>query len=216
MSHVGLFVAGGVALAVVVGVALLVRSLRAPSLPASGEPESTTPTAPPAEGLMALRERLLRSSPAQYRLTPRSGVWGVVMDFGMNSGFGTILALVDGAASLYLSAGGGILGGVNDPAVRKAAVRAVDLAAGVAASMSPCEDPTPPERGRIRISVLTEAGVVSTVVDEDTLVAEVSAATSPKSLSALAYLFLAMRAVLDRLNEMVERKRSPAPTTSRH
>lgn len=70
-------------------------------------------------GTVALREALLgrtlfgKSAPADVRCA--------VMDVGVGSGVATLVAINDGTVSLYLSSGGGILGGGAHATVSKAA-----------------------------------------------------------------------------------------------
>lgn len=52
---------------------------------------------------------------------PEGDLYGVFMEFGLESGVATLVALGDGAVSLYLSGGGGFLGaGENDVVARSA------------------------------------------------------------------------------------------------
>src|SRR6267378_1323490 len=55
--------------------------------------------------------------------------WGVLMDSSFKDGGSyTVVAIADGSASIYLSSGGGFIGGVAHENVRKAAKAMVDTA----------------------------------------------------------------------------------------
>ena len=57
------------------------------------------------------------------------------MDWGVKTGTVTAVAMSDGGASIYLSRGGGSLGGVGQEAIRNAAKKAVNLASAVQGQM---------------------------------------------------------------------------------
>ena len=57
-------------------------------------------------------------------LPPKPGaIRGVVMDWGLGGGLATMIAIDDGAVSLYLNPGGGIIGAGTKPEVAEAATR---------------------------------------------------------------------------------------------
>jgi hypothetical protein len=101
-------------------------------------------------------------------------VVGVVMEMGMSSGTALVFGLRDGSASIYLSGGGGSLGGQGRPAINAAARRLVATAAGLLGRLSPAAvgpPPALPAPGRIRFSVFTGAGVRAAEAAEPELVA---------------------------------------------
>ncbi len=51
------------------------------------------------------------------------------MEIGYEKGSATAIALADGSASIYLSTGGGSIGGAGHESIRKAAQRMVSVAA---------------------------------------------------------------------------------------
>ena len=70
-----------------------------------------------------LRAALLASKPADYGLAPTTElphVWAVLMEMQMTGAVASVVAVADGSTSLYLSSGGGILGGHAHDAVREA------------------------------------------------------------------------------------------------
>jgi hypothetical protein len=61
--------------------------------------------------------------------TPPDTISVVLMDWHVGNGTATVLAAADGSASLYLSSGGGFIGGGQKFAsIRTAALHAIDLA----------------------------------------------------------------------------------------
>ncbi len=73
----------------------------------------------------------------------------------------TVFAVSDGNASIYLSTGGGFIGGVGHEAVRRAAVNMVRVAGTLASLLSPAETYPLPDRGRTIFYLRTEAGVLT-------------------------------------------------------
>ena len=79
-----------------------------------------------------LRLMALSATPEQLGLQLPSGettVYGVVMDWGLAEGTATLVAFETGEASLYLSSGGGVIGGVGHETVQQAAKAFVQSAA---------------------------------------------------------------------------------------
>mgnify|MGYP001548669437 CR=1 FL=1 len=65
---------------------------------------------------MELRTELLNSKSAKYNLKPssKSEPWAVIMDLGFpDGGSFSIVGLSDGNGSIYLSSGGGVIGGIS-------------------------------------------------------------------------------------------------------
>jgi hypothetical protein len=88
------------------------------------------------------------------------------MDWPQASGFATVVALGDGNASIYLSGGGGYLGGVSHESIRVAAQKAVEVAGDVQPQMKPTTAYPLPERGQIVFYALTDAGTFTVQVPE--------------------------------------------------
>ncbi|HEX6495514.1 MAG TPA: hypothetical protein VF018_08530, partial [Acidobacteriaceae bacterium] len=81
----------------------------------------------------------LREHALQLRLSylANNSVQVVLMDWNVSNGTATVLAAADGTASVYLSSGGGFLGGGQKyPTIRDAALRAIHLAT----NLLPCSD----------------------------------------------------------------------------
>ncbi|HYV44980.1 MAG TPA: hypothetical protein VFA20_08970 [Myxococcaceae bacterium] len=126
--------------------------------PAPEQPEAASSP----EMSRELRDMILHGSRAKFDLpASKDPVWGVVMDWGLPNGTVTMVAIVDGNASYYLSTGGGAIGGGGQPPVRQAAIQAVAAAGEVvsrakATSQYPLAGP-----GQVTFYLLTDSGVLA-------------------------------------------------------
>jgi|HubBroStandDraft_6_1064221.scaffolds.fasta_scaffold59469_2 hypothetical protein len=119
-------------------------------------------TKDPKEMYTHLRNLMLRGSRSKFSLAPTSKPtepWGVVMDWGMQRGAATVVAMSDGSASVYLSSGGGYIGGKGQEPVRTAAQEAVEMARSVKLPEQPTTDYPQPEEHGVFFYFLTDAGV---------------------------------------------------------
>ncbi len=114
---------------------------------------------PGADGGTSLRDELLHATAAQIGVMPLRHVWGVLMERGYKKGVATVVALTDGTASMYISAGGAVTGGKAYGPARLAAVRLCDQAADVLGDLIPAVEYPAPAKGRVRFYVLTDGGV---------------------------------------------------------
>jgi hypothetical protein len=121
-----------------------------------------------------MRDKLLRDYAAMVTPTaaadPAAGdrpqVVGVMMEFTVPSAICLVFGLRDGNASIYLSTGGGFIGGQNRPQINTAAKNLVAAAAPFADKFPPAEEHPFPAAGRVRFSLLTTAGVRAADADE--------------------------------------------------
>jgi hypothetical protein len=91
------------------------------------------------------------------------------MDWGVRNGTATVVAMSDGSASVYLSSGGGYLGGIGQEPLRKAAQNAVKVARGVQLpSQATTAFPLSEQRG-VFFYFLTDAGVFTLRTSEQEL-----------------------------------------------
>jgi hypothetical protein len=100
--------------------------------------------------------------PGQFGIKPSTGettVYGVVMDLGMDKGVATIVSFNTGEASLYLSTGGGILGGGKTENVSKAAKHFVGVAQKYLNKATKAETTPMPEKDSVKFYLLTTRGV---------------------------------------------------------
>jgi hypothetical protein len=106
--------------------------------------------------LTAEREKAGIAAP----LTP-GDPWGVVMEMGMEGNTVTVAALADGTASIYLSTGGGFIGGQAHATIRKAAEAAVAVAASAKGALRAATGTPLPADARTVFYVRTDAGTLT-------------------------------------------------------
>lgn len=136
--------------------------------------------APGASALPAQRAR--KPDPAVYsqmrRLAletqlpniARGSVHVVLMDWHMDKGTATVAAAADGSASLYLSTGGGYIGGSEKvPAIREAALHAIALATGLRFHFERTDATPLPSLGDVTFYINTGARVSCAVVPQSRL-----------------------------------------------
>ena len=91
------------------------------------------------------------------------------MDWGIPAGSATVVAMADGNASVYLSGGGGFIGGSQShETIRAAAKKTVEIAEEVQPLMRATTSYPLPQRGQVTFYLLTDAGVfTASAPDED-------------------------------------------------
>lgn len=149
-----------------------------------------------------LREKILKGSPDQFEITPMpdSKVWGAIMEIGYPKAFVTLVSLVDGNASLYISSGGGVIGGFAHPNVSQAAKNFVKVAEGHFDLMQPIKEFPYPKVNQVIFYLLTSDGVKATYTTED---------ESQDPTSSFYPLFVASQNVITQLR-LIEEKHPPA------
>jgi hypothetical protein len=128
---------------------------------APSKPETTKPQGP-KQVYLGLRKTMLDGPRTKFGLPPTSKPtepWGVLMDWGVNNGTVTVVAASDGSASVYLSGGGGYIGGKGQEPIRLAAQKAVEVARTVQLPSQPTTAFRVPETGGVFFYLLTDAGV---------------------------------------------------------
>lgn len=148
----------------------------------------------PYEGL---RGRALSASATEIGLTVGPNeTWGVLMDLPISDATATVVAFADGTASIYLSSGGGFIGGGQRPLVRMAAQRFVD-AAGVADDLfAPTTAYPRPHPDRVRFHVR---------VGNDVRTAEAAVPELESGRHPLSAVYAAGQAVITAYRETEER-----------
>ena len=81
------------------------------------------------------------------------------MDWGVTKGTATVVAMSDGSASVYLSSGGGFVGGIGQEPIRNAAQKAVAIARDLQLPSNPVSTYPLPEQHGVFFYFLTDAGV---------------------------------------------------------
>lgn len=127
-------------------------------------------------------------------------VYGIVMDMDIDGETATLVAFITGDASLYLSTGGGWIGGIEHPPVVEAARHFIEAANGLdfdgrtAATSFPRPGP-----GQVHFYLLTSGGVLLLTAPADAL---------ETGNGALAPLYAAGQAVITRFREVEEARGS--------
>jgi hypothetical protein len=170
-----------------------------------GEPRGLEMSAASADGApsgpdggASLRDQLLHATSQQLGIASTRGVWGVLMERGYAKGVATVVALVDGTASMYLSTGSSVVGGRSYAPARTAALKLCDRAADSLADTKPTHDFPKPTKGHVRFYVLADGGV--RVIEADLL----APARDGGSTSVAPWL-AAGDALLDALKEATSR-----------
>ena len=126
------------------------------------KPRSDKPAEPEqANPYSGLRDLALTSTAnlAGWNIAPEGRhVYGGILDWGLDTGTATLFALDDGTASLYLSSGGGVIGGGFHDSVRQAARRFVMAFEPFIDAMEPDASGVPPPAGSTDLRALTPAG----------------------------------------------------------
>jgi hypothetical protein len=133
----------------------------------------------------------------------RDAVHIVLMDWLIDKGTATVVAAADGAASVYLSVGGGFIGGSEKfPAIRQAALHAVKVATGLQLHFDRAQATPLPSLGDVNFYVTTNDSVRMAVAPE----AKLRTGTDP-----LSSLGAAMQKIITgyRLNSPKIPARSP-------
>jgi hypothetical protein len=102
-------------------------------------PRSTSPE------YLDLRKRALEFAPTVLGLppdAPTNETWAVIMEIYIDTSnvTVTVTSFVDGNASIYLSPGGGYIGGVGKPKIRNAAMALVRAGAELQSQMMPANE----------------------------------------------------------------------------
>jgi hypothetical protein len=100
---------------------------------------------------------------------PWSGAAVAVMEFVVSDTVATILATADGAVSMYLSNGGGVIGAGEHAAVRPAADHFRNVAADSRGLLQRAEEFPLPETGQVKFHVRTADGNYSGGAEEAAL-----------------------------------------------
>ena len=128
---------------------------------------STTPKADPAAYPLMRENALMR---LRIKNLPDDAVHIVLMDWNVGRGTATVLAAADGTASVYLSSGGGFIGGGQKyPEIRKAALHAIYLATGSLSQFEKTEKADLPPAGDVYFYLTTSSGVRRAIAKEVSL-----------------------------------------------
>lgn len=119
-----------------------------------------------------LRDQILTLDPAAAglgRTAERRVLWGALMEMGRGSGTATLVALADGTTSLYLSTGGGMIGGGFHQPVAEATAAFLACLEEHLGFLAPDPDDYLPASGRIVFRALAYDGRLHAEAAEDDL-----------------------------------------------
>ncbi|MDT8067696.1 MAG: hypothetical protein ROO76_05960 [Terriglobia bacterium] len=127
------------------------------------ETQPAVESKPSAETVyQGLRNMVLYGTRERFGLGPpphADDPWGVVMDWGVPAGTATVMALSDGSASIYLSSGGGYIGGQKEESVRRATLEAIEVAREYPSQMRKTTDYVLPATGEVIFYLMSDTGV---------------------------------------------------------
>lgn len=109
-----------------------------------------------------LRNMAFSATPEQLELslpTHNTIVYGVIMDWEMGEGIATTVSYQTGDASLYLSSGGGVIGGGQHENVNNAAKQLVSLAQTFLDKATKTETTPLPTTNQVKFYLLTNNGI---------------------------------------------------------
>jgi hypothetical protein len=112
----------------------------------------------------ALRHQALSTQRTEVGIPappPEAPAWGILMETGYPEATATLFALSDGTTSLYLSSGGGVIGGHAHQSVRQANAALLQTANHYYQHLKPIESFPVPAEGHTLFYVLTDTGVLS-------------------------------------------------------
>lgn len=138
----------------------------------SSDGELRGPAASGEEVYQGLRAQILGLEPAEAGLQQGPThpiVWGALMETAYPRGTATLVSLADGTTSLYLSTGGGIIGGGFHQAVANATRSFLEGLERHLPMLQPDPDAALPAAGLVRIHALTYTGRLFADASEDDL-----------------------------------------------
>jgi hypothetical protein len=116
----------------------------------------------------ALRQRVLRIKPDDIGLkqpsTTNSAVWGVIIETAHLDAVASLVALLDGSVSLYVSDGNGCIGCGNQREVRQAGATLLQLAVNALPLAIATDDIELPPPGVVRFYLLARDGLHCTQI----------------------------------------------------
>jgi hypothetical protein len=95
--------------------------------------------------------------------------WGVIMETGHEGGTATLVAFAEGTASIYLSSGGGSIGGGEQPAICEAAQDLVAIADKFQPLMAETKEHPEPRRGQTLFYLHSDDGIFTAGASESEL-----------------------------------------------
>jgi len=131
-----------------------------------GADSSAKPPYEQAEVHKGLRSRILELKPSDIGESDADKILAVVMETGYEKTAVTLVAVCDGAASIYFSNGGGILGAGGQPQGRAAALSLISEAAKFRSSLILSKDAPLPQPGQTLFYLVTGKGLLTASAKE--------------------------------------------------
>ncbi len=125
-----------------------------------------------AENYAVLRDAVFATRPETLGLIEPSddnAVWGVVMETAYPEAIATLVAMADGAVSLYFSNGGGIIGAGSAPAARHAARALLEMSPRFLSACAPATKFPLPEKSHVRFYLLAWRSTLTAEAAEEAL-----------------------------------------------
>ena len=136
------------------------------------------PPPPGNDVYLKLRNQALTVSTTDLGLEPDPGapIHAVIMEMGRNDGVATFACLRDGSASLYLSTGGGVIGGGQHESVRTACLEMLSItneyAQDFLGACQPVSTFAFPQKGEVFFYLVTDDAVYQGRGPEQALAAQ--------------------------------------------
>ena len=102
-------------------------------------------------------------------ITPRNGLFALLMETGYDEAAVTVVATADGSASIYFSNGGGIVGAGEYEQVREVVFETLSEASSYVDDFDASPEHPLPQPGETRFYAVTESGVTIAAAPEDDL-----------------------------------------------
>ncbi|HTJ13712.1 MAG TPA: hypothetical protein VL547_16865 [Dinghuibacter sp.] len=107
----------------------------------------------------SLRFLAITTPPYKYNGVAVDSIYGIIMDYPVKNGTGTLASYITGECSLYMSNGSGIINGEKHETVRLAAMDLVELAARNMSTSIPTTRYPAATNEFVRFYILTTEGV---------------------------------------------------------
>jgi hypothetical protein len=147
---------------------------------------------------LELRSRILTLDPLSIGIEQMDGrpiVWAVLFELGYPNGIATTVAIRDGTASMYMSSGGGVIGGAGRSEVAAEATRFVEAVEVDIEALEPTDQPPLPAPNRVAINARTFVG---------TRTGQAATAELTSGRHRLSTLYVAGQDLITQLRQAVE------------
>ena len=161
-----------IALIIVVTLAIvLFRAIRSRQIRNGIARSQSAARRPDPSVYLDLRDLALHSSPEPPDAANKPNEpFSVIMDWGLTRGTATVAALADGTASVYLSSGGGFIGGgQSHESIRRLAKQMVKAANEAMPLMKSTSSYPLPRRGQVTFYARASSGIFTTTTSEEEL-----------------------------------------------